>query len=195
MLDITAAYPLIVFELPARCTKCIAYRNIRVVVSMTSVMLMLHIELSSAGLYLDVDFMDTALMSMFVRQFDDHLTVNHLAAELLEALRQLPYARFKSGRRFDTAPGDLNWDRHDFVLSMLNRQRPNTTMATIPQCGIEDNTGFPRSIAPANTLDDLTRITFTQCDPCPTRVVSESAYWPNVRLAAAWLPTMSHGFE
>jgi hypothetical protein len=61
---------------------------------------------------------------VFVRQFNDHLAVNHLAAELLEALRQLPYARFQSGRRLDAAPCDLNWDRHYFVLSMLNRRIP-----------------------------------------------------------------------
>ena len=112
-LDIAAAYPLIVLQLPPHRTKRIAYRNMRVFVSMTSVMLMLHIELGSRGRHLDADFINMPLMSMFVRQFDDHLTMNDLAAEPLEALRQLPYARFKCGRLLDTAPGDLNWDWHD----------------------------------------------------------------------------------
>lgn len=122
-LDIATAYALMVLQLPTYCTKCVAYRDIRVFVTMTRVMLVLHIELSSRGRYLDADFIDMALTTMFVRQFDDHLATNHLAAELLEALCQFAYARFKSVRRLDAAPSDLNRDRHDFVLSMLNGQR------------------------------------------------------------------------
>jgi hypothetical protein len=117
---------------------------------MTRVMLMLHIDLSSRGRYLDADFINMALMPMFVRQFDDHLTMNDRGAELLKALRQLPYACFKHGRRLDTAPSDLNWDRHYFVLSMLNGQ--HITIDTIPQRGIADNTGFPPSIAATNAV-------------------------------------------
>ena len=55
------------------------------------------------GRYLDADFIEMARLSMFVRQFDDHLRVNHQAAEPVEALLQLPYARFNRSRPLESA--------------------------------------------------------------------------------------------
>jgi hypothetical protein len=113
-LDVPSALPLIVFKLPLHRTKGITYGDIRVFMGMSFTMFTLRDHLGSRGSNLNVDFIDTSLTAVFVRKLDDHPAVNYLRAEFLEALRQLPYAGFKSGRRLDTSPSDLSWQRHFF---------------------------------------------------------------------------------
>jgi len=113
-----------VFQLPPRRAKCITCRNIRVFVGMPFTMFMLCNDLGSRRRYLDADLIDMALTAMFVRKLDDHLAMHYLGTKFFEALRQHPYAPFKSGRRLDTSPGELNWERHRFDQMRL-RPRPD----------------------------------------------------------------------
>ena len=117
-LDVPSALPLIILKLPLHRTKGIAYGDVRVFMGYVIHDFMLRDELGSRGSYLDTDFIDTSLMAMFVRKFDDHPAVNYLGAEFFKALRRLPYTGFKSGRRLDTSPSDLNWQRHFLALDV-----------------------------------------------------------------------------
>jgi hypothetical protein len=107
-LDILSALPLIVLKLPPHRAKGITYSNIGVFMGMPLAMLPTRDNLAPRRTYLDVDLIGGSVMTMLVRPLDDHAAVNYIGAELLEALSQLPYTRFKSRRRLGISPSDLN---------------------------------------------------------------------------------------
>ncbi len=111
-LDVPSTLPFIVLKLPLHCAKGISDGDIRVFMSMLPTMFTLRDELSPGDGYLNVDFINMPLTTMFVRKLDHHPAVSHLGAESLETLRRLPDTGFKCGRRLHTSPSDLNWQRH-----------------------------------------------------------------------------------
>jgi hypothetical protein len=97
MLDVVAVLPLIVFKLAPHRPKRITHGDKRILMGMAFKMLTLRDELGSRRRYLDVDFIETPLVAMFLRSLDDHVTVNHVRTEFLQTLGQLANARFQSG--------------------------------------------------------------------------------------------------